>query len=85
MKKHQSGYPHQKETFYKTMARDQPKSPDYRLKRTVQTEEYSRDRTAKHRGSLSRTFGSYRHPRTEGKILNADQRLENSDISTMIF
>lgn len=39
-----------KETFYKTMARDQPKSPDYRLKRTVQTEEYSRDRTVKHKG-----------------------------------
>lgn len=29
MKKHQSDSPHQKETFYKTTAHDQPKSPDY--------------------------------------------------------
>lgn len=55
MKKHQSDPP-PKETFYKTMAHNQPKSPDYRLKRTVQTEEYSRDRTAKHRGSLQQNL-----------------------------
>lgn len=57
-----------KETFYKTMAHDLPKSPGYRLKRTVQTEEHSRDRTTEHKGKSPAEPSAPTHPRIEGKI-----------------